>query len=282
MQKPEWLKVKVNQYQLEEMANFLKDSKLYTVCQSAHCPNIGECFGRRTATFMIMGNICTRNCRFCAVDKGKPLPVDEEEPRRIAEAARKLNLRHVVVTCVTRDDLEDGGASHFAKTINELKKIPGLTVEVLVSDFQGKEESIKTVVMAKPEIINHNLETVPRLYPEVRPMANYERSLYLLKRVKELDSSIYTKSGIMVGLGETDEEVIKVMEDLRKVDCDMMTIGQYLRPSKKHLEVKEFITPEQFEKYKKIGYEMGFKYVASGPLVRSSYNAEKGINYLKN
>lgn len=282
MQKPEWLKVKVNQYQLEEMANFLKDSKLYTVCQSAHCPNIGECFGRRTATFMIMGNICTRNCRFCAVDKGKPLPVDEEEPRRIAEAARKLNLRHVVVTCVTRDDLEDGGASHFAKTINELKKIPGLTVEVLVSDFQGKEESIKTVVMAKPEIINHNLETVPRLYPEVRPMANYERSLYLLKRVKELDPSIYTKSGIMVGLGETDEEVIKVMEDLRKVDCDMMTIGQYLRPSKKHLEVKEFITPEQFEKYKKIGYEMGFKYVASGPLVRSSYNAEKGINYLKN
>ncbi|MGB9812969.1 MAG: lipoyl synthase [Thermovenabulum sp.] len=282
MQKPEWLKVKVNQYQLEEMANFLKDSKLYTVCQSAHCPNIGECFGRRTATFMIMGNICTRNCRFCAVDKGKPLPVDEEEPRRIAEAARKLNLRHVVVTCVTRDDLEDGGASHFAKTISELKKIPGLTVEVLVSDFQGKEESIKTVVMAKPEIINHNLETVPRLYPEVRPMANYERSLYLLKRVKELDPSIYTKSGIMVGLGETDEEVIKVMEDLRKVDCDMMTIGQYLRPSKKHLEVKEFITPEQFEKYEKIGYEMGFKYVASGPLVRSSYNAEKGINYLKN
>jgi len=231
---------------------------------------------------MIMGNICTRNCQFCAVDKGKTLPVDEEEPRRIAEAARKLNLRHVVVTCVTRDDLEDGGASHFAKTINELKKIPGLTVEVLVSDFHGKEESIKTVVMAKPKIINHNLETVPRLYPEVRPMANYERSLYLLKRVKELDPSIYTKYGIMVGLGETNEEVIKVMEDLRKVDCDMMTIGQYLRPSKKHLEVKEFITPEQFEKYKKIGYEMGFKYMASGPLVRSSYNAEKGINYLKN
>ncbi|AIS53151.1 lipoyl synthase LipA [Thermoanaerobacter kivui] len=285
MKKPEWLDVRVNNPQretIEKMSKFLGDHRLHTVCQSAHCPNIAECFGKGTATFMIMGNICTRNCRFCAVEKGKPLPLDEEEPKRVAEAARRLNLRHVVVTCVTRDDLEDGGAEHFAKTISELKKIPGVTVEVLVSDFQGKDESIQTVVMAKPEIINHNVETVPRLYPEVRPMANYERSLYLLKRVKELDPSIYTKSGIIVGLGESEEEVIDVMKDLRKINCDIITIGQYLSPSRQHLEVKEYVAPEQFEKYRKVGYELGFKYVASAPLVRSSYNAEGIINSFEN
>ncbi len=285
LKKPEWLDVRVNNPQretIEKMSKFLGDHRLHTVCQSAHCPNIAECFGKGTATFMIMGNICTRNCRFCAVEKGKPLPLDEEEPKRVAEAARRLNLRHVVVTCVTRDDLEDGGAEHFAKTISELKKIPGVTVEVLVSDFQGKDESIQTVVMAKPEIINHNVETVPRLYPEVRPMANYERSLYLLKRVKELDPSIYTKSGIIVGLGESEEEVIDVMKDLRKINCDIITIGQYLSPSRQHLEVKEYVAPEQFEKYRKVGYELGFKYVASAPLVRSSYNAEGIINSFEN
>lgn len=280
MQKPEWLKVKISHDELKLMQNFLKDMSLNTVCQNADCPNIGECFAKKTATFMIMGNICTRGCRFCAVSKGQPEPLDEDEPKRVAEAAERLGLKHVVVTCVTRDDLSDGGASHFAKTIDELKKIPGLTVEVLVSDFRGNEESIKTVVKARPEIINHNVETVPRLYPKVRPQASYDRSLSLLKRVKELDEKIHTKSGIMVGLGETEDEVINVMKDLRKVNCDMMTIGQYLRPSKKHIEVAEYIIPEQFERYKEIGYNLGFKYIASGPLVRSSYHASEGMNML--
>lgn len=281
MQKPEWLKVRVSQGELNNMERLLNDMELNTVCQSAHCPNIGECFAKKTATFMIMGNICTRNCGFCAVEKGNPKPLDEDEPRRVAEAARRLGLKHAVVTCVTRDEIPDGGAAHFAKTIAELKKIPDLTVEVLVSDFMGKEESIKTVVEAKPEVINHNVETVPRLYPTVRPKADYRRSLNLLKKVKELDPDIYTKSGIMVGLGETEEEIIDVMKDLINVGCDMMTIGQYLRPSEKHIEVAKYITPEQFEKYKEIGYNLGFKYVASGPLVRSSYHADEGMDVIK-
>lgn len=281
MKKPDWLKVRVSSEELEKMQVFLSNMSLNTVCQSADCPNIGECFAKRTATFMIMGNICTRGCRFCAVDKGHPLPLDEDEPRRVAEAARKLGLRHAVVTCVTRDDIPDGGAQHFAKTINELRKIPSLTVEVLVSDFMGNEESIKTVVMARPDVINHNIETVPRLYSMVRPRADYQRSLNLLKRVKELDDNILTKSGIMVGLGELEDEVIEVMQDLRDIDCDMMTIGQYLRPSGKHIEVAEYITPEQFKRYREIGYQMGFKYIASGPLVRSSYHAGEGIKRIR-
>ncbi|KHO62829.1 lipoyl synthase [Thermoanaerobacter sp. YS13] len=281
MQKPEWLKVRLLNEDLNRMEAFLKSMSLNTVCQSANCPNMGECFARKTATFMIMGNICTRNCRFCAVEKGHPQPLDEDEPRRIAEAAQKLGLKHVVVTCVTRDDLPDGGASHFAKTIYELKKLPGVTVEVLVSDFMGKEESIAQVVEAKPDIINHNVETVPRLYPMVRPKADYLRSLNLLKKSKELNPYIITKSGIMVGLGETEEEVIQVMKDLRSVDCDMMTIGQYLRPSAKHIEVAEYVTPQQFKRYEEIGYELGFKYVASGPLVRSSYHADEGLKVMK-
>lgn len=281
MQKPEWLKVKLLNENLSKMEVFLKSMSLNTVCQSANCPNMGECFARKTATFMIMGNICTRNCRFCAVEKGHPQPLDEDEPRRIAEAAQKLGLKHVVVTCVTRDDLPDGGASHFAKTIYELKKLPGVTVEVLVSDFMGKEESIVKVVEAKPDIINHNVETVPRLYPTVRPKADYLRSLNLLKRSKDLDPYVLTKSGIMVGLGEREEEVTQVMKDLRSVNCDIITIGQYLRPSAKHIEVIEYVTPQQFKKYEEIGYELGFKYVASGPLVRSSYHADEGLKVLK-
>lgn len=278
--KPEWLKVRISQEELRMMEKFLKDMSLNTVCQSARCPNMGECFAKKTATFMIMGNVCTRGCRFCAVEKGDPLPLDEDEPRRVARAARELGLKHVVVTCVTRDDIPDGGASHFARTVRELKKIPGITVEVLVSDFMGKEESIETVVRAEPEVINHNVETVPRLYPKVRPQADYNRSLHLLKKVKEFNEHIYTKSGIMVGLGETEEEVIDVMKDLRRVNCDMMTIGQYLRPSKKHIEIAEYVTPDQFERYREIGYEMGFKYIASGPLVRSSYHASEAMGNL--
>lgn len=278
--KPEWLKVRISQEELRMMEKFLKDMSLNTVCQSARCPNMGECFAKKTATFMIMGNVCTRGCRFCAVEKGDPLPLDEDEPRRVARAARELGLKHVVVTCVTRDDIPDGGASHFARTVRELKKIPGITVEVLVSDFMGKEESIETVVRAEPEVINHNVETVPRLYPKVRPQADYNRSLHLLQKVKEFNEHIYTKSGIMVGLGETEEEVIEVMKDLRRVNCDMMTIGQYLRPSKKHIEIAEYVTPDQFERYREIGYEMGFKYIASGPLVRSSYHASEAMGNL--
>lgn len=277
MQKPEWLKVKVSHEDLIKMENFLNDMSLNTVCQNANCPNIGECFAKKTATFMIMGNICTRACRFCAVNKGHPQPLDEDEPRRIAEAAKKLGLKYVVVTCVTRDDLPDGGAGHFAKTIVELNKIPNVAVEVLVSDFSGNDESIKTVVEAKPKVINHNVETVPRLYAKVRPKADYQRSLRLLKKVKELNKGIYTKSGIMLGLGETKDEVIKVMRDLINVGCDIVTIGQYLQPSQKHIEVIEYIEPEQFNNYKDIGYELGFKYVASGPFVRSSYHALEGF-----
>lgn len=277
MQKPEWLKVKVSPKDLIKMENFLNDMSLNTVCQNAHCPNIGECFAKKTATFMIMGNICTRACRFCAVNKGHPQPLDEDEPRRIAEAAKKLGLKYVVVTCVTRDDLPDGGAGHFAKTIVELNKIPDVAVEVLVSDFSGNDGSIKTVVEAKPKVINHNVETVPRLYAKVRPKADYQRSLRLLKKVKELNKGIYTKSGIMLGLGETKDEVVTVMRDLKNIGCDIITIGQYLQPSQKHIEVIEYIEPEQFNNYKDIGYELGFKYVASGPFVRSSYHALEGF-----
>ncbi|MGB9679186.1 MAG: lipoyl synthase [Thermoanaerobacteraceae bacterium] len=281
MRKPDWLKVKILNEDLSKMEAFLRGLNLNSVCQSANCPNIGECFARRTATFMIMGDVCTRNCRFCAVEKGKPLPLDDDEPRRVAEATKRLDLKHVVVTCVTRDDLPDGGALHFEKTIFELKKLPGVTIEVLVSDFMGNIDSIATVVNAKPDIINHNVETVPRLYEKVRPKADYQRSLNLLKKSKEFDGNILTKSGMMVGLGETQDEVIQVMKDLREIDCDMLTIGQYLRPSLKHIEVVEYITPQKFKEYEEIGYELGFKYVASGPLVRSSYHADEGLQAAK-
>jgi len=281
MRKPDWLKVKILNEDLNKMEAFLRGLNLNSVCQSANCPNIGECFSRRTATFMIMGDVCTRNCRFCAVEKGKPLPLDDDEPRRVAEATKRLDLKHVVVTCVTRDDLPDGGASHFEKTIFELKKLPGVTIEVLVSDFMGNIDSIATVVNAKPDIINHNVETVPRLYEKVRPKADYQTSLNLLKKSKEFDRNILTKSGMMVGLGETQDEVIQVMKDLREIDCDMLTIGQYLRPSLKHIEVVEYITPQKFKEYEEIGYELGFKYVASGPLVRSSYHADEGLQAAK-
>jgi lipoic acid synthetase len=248
--------------------------KLNTVCESALCPNLGECFARRTATFMILGKVCTRNCRFCAVEGGQPELLDPEEPRRVAEAATRLGLKHVVVTSVTRDDLPDGGAGQFAATIQALReKLPYAIIEVLTPDFQGERKAIASVVEAQPHIFNHNVETVPRLYPRVRPEADYRRSLEVLRTVKELAPSIYTKSGLMVGLGETREEVEQVMADLREINCDILTIGQYLRPSPQHLEVKEFIPPEVFDYYAEAGRKMGFLYVASAPFVRSSYNA---------
>jgi len=274
---PEWLKKRAPQQELlQEMQKLLRSLSLHTVCEEARCPNIGECFTRKTATFMILGDRCTRNCRFCAVKKGNPLPLDPQEPENVAKAVNKLRLKYVVITSVTRDDLDDGGANQFAKTIKEIRKLnKGVKIEVLIPDFKGSLSSLKKVIEAKPFVLNHNLETIPRLYSEVRPLANYERSLKLLEQAKELNSSIYTKSGLMVGLGETFGEVIEVMKDLRRVKCDILTIGQYLRPSIKHLPVKEYVRPEKFEEYEKIGKSQGFLSVISGPFVRSSYRAKE-------
>jgi lipoic acid synthetase len=278
--KPEWLRKNIDPKALKDMQFLLRSLSLHTVCESANCPNRGDCFRAGTATFMILGNICTRNCHFCAIRKGEPLPPDSGEPGRIAEAAQKLKLQHVVVTSVTRDDLDDGGAGHFAATIIALKsRLPESTIEVLIPDFQGSAEALSKVVGARPDIINHNLETVPSLYKKVRPQAIYVRSLELLKRVNK--SGIYSKTGIMVGLGETKEEVLSLMDDLAKAGCDMMTIGQYLQPSKEHLSVAGYIRPEQFEEYKRIAIQKGIKYVASAPLVRSSYNAAKSMEEIK-
>jgi len=275
-----WLRRKLpDQKVLERMDSLLKELNLHTVCDSALCPNRGECFKKGTATFMILGNICTRNCQFCAVEKGKPLPLDPEEPRHIAQAAKHLNLKHIVITSVTRDDLPDGGAKHFAQTIREVKKIlPKSTIEVLIPDFKGLWEVLQIVIDAHPEVINHNIETVDRLYKLVRPKAVYKCSLELLRQIKIRDKNIISKSGIMVGLGEEKDEVIKAMKDLREVDCDILTIGQYLKPSPHHLKVSNYIHPDEFEAYRNIGMSLGFKYVASAPLVRSSYHADEILN----
>ena len=247
---------------------------LNTVCQSAACPNLGQCFTEGAAAFMILGRQCTRNCRFCAVKPGEPEPVDPGEPERVAGAARELGLRHVVVTSVTRDDLPDGGAGHFAACIEAVRRnCPGAAVEVLTPDFRGSRAAVATVVAAAPDVFNHNVETVPRLYPAVRSQAVYERSLALLRLVKELDGSINTKSGFMVGLGEREEEILAVLEDLRGVGCDMVTIGQYLRPSREHLPVAEYVPPERFGTLAERARAMGFTHVAAGPLVRSSFHA---------
>jgi lipoyl synthase len=279
--KPEWLKIKANTNDILEMEKLLKVLSLHTVCEGAACPNIGECFKNKTATFMILGENCTRNCRFCQVTKGIVQPLNPEEPENVAKASKQLGLKHIVVTSVTRDDLKDGGAEFFAQTIHHIREyLPHSSVEVLIPDFQGDITALYTVLDAKPDILNHNIETVPELYHEVRPMAAYERSLELLKRVKEYNPHIYTKSGLMVGFGETKQQIQSVMDDLREMDCDILTIGQYLQPSKAHLRVVEYITPEQFDEYRLIGLEKGFKYVASGPLVRSSYNAVEGMNVL--
>jgi len=256
------------------MEQLLDGLSLHTICQSAHCPNVGECFSRKTATFLILGNICTRRCTFCAVEKGHPLPVDEAEPRHLLEAAEKLNLSYIVITSVTRDDLADGGASQFAKVINLLRENrSGAIVEVLIPDFRGSAEALKLVVEARPQVINHNVETVPRLYPKVRPGADYSRSLELLFMVKNLNPGIITKSGLMLGLGETREEVVEVMKDLREANCGLLTLGQYLQPSARHHPVIRFVPPEEFTRYRDIGREMGFIDVAAAPLVRSSFKA---------
>ena len=270
---PSWLKKRlIANENLKKTSEILKDLKLHTVCEEAGCPNINECFGRSTATFMILGNVCTRNCRFCGVKKGGGLPVDGSEPARIAEAVKRLNLKYVVITSVTRDDLTDGGAEQFTKTIFAIKqKIPDSKVEVLVPDFKGNQESLKTVFSAKPDVFNHNIETIEKFYPKVRPQANYRQSLNLLRFARE--NGLATKSGMMLGLGEEKEEVLKVMKDLRNVNCNLLTIGQYLKPNKKCLEVERFVPPEEFAEYQKVGEKLGFASVMAGPFVRSSYQA---------
>jgi len=282
MRKPPWIRARLPKGNFKETKKILRGCGLHTVCEEARCPNVGECFSRGTATFLILGDICTRNCSFCAVKKGNPLPPDEDEPLRIAEAVKRFNLKYVVITSVTRDDLEDGGANLFERTIKEVKKIESVKgIEVLIPDFKGSEEALAKVVSAHPTVINHNLETVRRLYPKVRPLADYNRSLGILKKVKESDPSIITKSGIMVGLGETQEEVIELMRDLREVNCDIITIGQYLQPTSLNLPVERFLSPEEFKKYEEIALSMGFKLAFSSPLVRSSYKAEEVLNLLR-
>lgn len=272
---PEWLKIRLPRPDtIKEVERMMRSKRLHTVCESARCPNLPECWSKRTATFMILGDTCTRACGFCAIKVGKPLRVDEEEPRNVARVAKQLGLKHVVVTSVARDDLADEGAGQFARTIQALhEELPQAIVEVLVPDFKGKRWCVQMVTDAKPEIFNHNVETVPRLQRIVRPQAKYERSLSVLESAKELNPSIYTKSGIMLGLGETKEEVIGVLKDLRAIGVDAVTIGQYLRPTMRHLPVNEFIHPRAFKDYERIGNELGFAFVASAPFVRSSYNA---------
>lgn len=272
---PPWFKKKVPDPRvLASMRALFDELSLHTICENALCPNLGDCFSNRTATFLLLGDICTRNCTFCAVKKGVPCPVDEKEPQHLAEAVEKLGLRHVVITSVTRDDLPDGGAAHFARTIARLQEQDmGLTVEVLIPDFGSSLRSLRMVVDAHPDVINHNLETVPRLYPQVRPKADFQRSLRLLGQARELDSHIVTKSGLMVGLGETRDELLQAMEELRKVNCDLLTIGQYLQPSAHHHPVVRYVPPEEFVEYESLGKAMGFCDVASAPLVRSSFNA---------
>lgn len=278
--KPEWLKIKLNTNEnYTELKKLMRNKELHTVCEEAKCPNIHECWGqRRTATFMILGDVCTRACRFCAVKTGLPTETDLEEPKRVAESVKAMNLKHVVITAVARDDLNDGGAFIFAETIREIRKNSPLTsIEVLPSDLGGNTESLKLLMDAKPDILNHNIETVRRLSDRVRSKAKYDRSLQFLYNAKQFLPGVPTKSSIMVGLGETTEEIIEVMTDLRAHDVDILTIGQYLQPTKKHLPVEKYYHPDEFAELKKIAFEKGFKHCEAGPLVRSSYHADEQV-----
>lgn len=268
---PSWLRQKGTP-EGQETAALLGELGLHTICESARCPNGGDCFARHTATFLVLGDTCTRRCTFCAVKKGKPAPVDEGEPRRLVQAAERLGLRYVVVTSVTRDDLPDGGAGHLARIVEGLHA-RDMKAEILIPDFAGSAKAPEPVVRARPEVINHNVETVPRLYTEVRSQADYERSVRLLHAVKELDRSIVTKSGLMVGLGETRDEVLAVMHDLHEAECDLLTIGQYLQPTPGHHPVVRFVPPAEFDEYARSSLAMGFAAVAAAPLVRSSFRA---------
>jgi lipoyl synthase len=275
LRKPPWLKKRIPPLRdVEKVRSILKQTDLHTVCQEARCANLGECFAEGTATFLILGRVCTRDCGFCAVERGVPAPPDEAEPGRVSQAVRKMGLHYVVITSVTRDDLVDGGASSFAKTIQAIRASNSKTkVEVLIPDFKGDQDSLRTILKEWPEILNHNIETIPRLYPRVRPLADYKRSLNLLKRSKEDYPHIHTKSGLMLGFGETRDEVLEVLRDLREAGCDFLTIGQYLQPRQDRLPVVRFVPPEEFEEYKRVGEGMGLRAVASGPFVRSSFHA---------
>ena len=275
--KPEWLKVKLpTGKEYAKVREIVSEHKLHTICQSGNCPNMGECWGAGTATFMILGNVCTRSCGFCSVATGKPESVDPFEPLRVAKSVKLMNIKHCVITSVDRDDLKDGGSFIWVETIRKIRELsPGTTMETLIPDFQGQWENLQRVIDEKPEVISHNLETVRRLTKQVRIQAKYDRSLEALKRISA--AGVATKSGIMLGLGETKEEVIESMKDLRKSDVSILTLGQYLQPTKDHLTVAEFVHPDMFAELKSIGLELGFRYVESGPLVRSSYHAEKHL-----
>jgi lipoic acid synthetase len=281
--RPDWIRVKAPvSREYNATREIVREHKLHTVCEEAACPNIGECWKHKHATFMILGAICTRACAFCNVATGKPLQLDPHEPEHVAQAIAKMGLSHVVITSVDRDDLEDGGAGHFAAVINNIRKAaPGCTIEVLTPDFMRKVGALDTVIAARPDVFNHNLETVPRLYPSIRPGARYFTSLHLLKQAKEIDPATFTKSGIMVGLGETKEEVAQVMDDLRAADVDFLTIGQYLQPTPKHAAIDRYVTPDEFESYATLARAKGFLMVSSSPLTRSSYHAGDDFQKLK-
>ncbi|MFA9210246.1 MAG: hypothetical protein RLZZ493_438 [Bacteroidota bacterium] len=277
IKKPKWLRVKLPTGEnYKKVRSLVDEHKLHTICESGSCPNMGECWGEGTATFMILGNICTRSCGFCAVKTGRPDEVDEFEPGKVAHSVKTMGVKHAVITSVDRDDLKDGGAGIWVQTVNAIRhQSPGTTMETLIPDFAGKWENLQQIIDVAPEIVSHNLETVRRLTKQVRIQAKYDRSLEVLFRLKK--GGMRTKSGVMLGLGETDEEIIETMQDLRAVGVDILTLGQYLQPTPKHLPIVEFVPPERFEKYEKLGLEMGFRFVESGPLVRSSYHAEKHI-----
>ncbi|MDA0738381.1 MAG: lipoyl synthase [Nitrospirae bacterium] len=277
---PSWFKVNIQRgAHYQEMRRLVNAQGLHTICEEARCPNIWECWNNRTATFLLLGDVCTRRCHYCSVETGKPGAVDTEEPSRVAEAVQSLQLRHAVLTSVNRDDLKDGGASIFVETIQHIRRnIPSCKVEVLIPDFQGSESALRQVMEAVPDILNHNVETVPRLFPTVRAQGKYPRSLELLDRAKRLGGK--TKSGLMVGMGETFEEVLGVLKDLRAAQCDIVSIGQYLQPTKEHREVDRYYTPQEFEELKRVGLDLGFQHVESGPLVRSSYHAEQQVEGL--
>jgi len=276
---PDWLKVKIGGGESYiKMKSLLRSVKLHTICEEAKCPNIAECFGSGTAVFLILGDICTRNCRYCYVKHGEPSDLNLNEPKDIAESVKHLGLKYVIITSVTRDDLEDGGASVFSDTISEIRKLNKVCkIEVLIPDFKGDINSLKKVIDAKPDVINHNIEVVKDLFEEIRPQGNYEVSLKILNEIKKLNKDVNTKSGFMVGLGENKDQILNTMKDLRKVNVDFLTIGQYLQPSRNHAPIKKYYCPEEFEHFKEKALDLGFKHVESGPLVRSSYHAEKAM-----
>ncbi|OPZ67597.1 MAG: Lipoyl synthase [Firmicutes bacterium ADurb.Bin467] len=280
--KPAWLKVSYNQGAVDEIAQLMRELNLNTVCREADCPNIGECYRKHTATFMILGSRCTRNCRFCNVRCGAPAEVDPEEPANVARAAKALRLRHAVVTSVTRDDLPDGGAAHFAGVVRAIREAcPGTTVEVLIPDLKGDEKSLDIVLAARPDVLNHNMETVRELYAAVRPEAAYARSLGVLRYAKKARPDSLTKTGFMVGLGETDDQIGRLMDDVLATGCDILTIGQYLRPSPEHAPLARYATPEDFDRYRDLALQKGFKHVASAPLARSSYRAHEALEAVR-